>query len=94
MRDCTGRDILEGDLITYPVRQGSRMWASTAVVIEVNRPTGILPGHIKALKFINGKERTITIEATDRVTIAFRASQIVDLIDTDEFIHARETNGN
>lgn len=88
MKDCTGRDILEGDLITYPVRARSQMWMNQAIVTVVGED------YIEVEKFLGAStHRKARIKDVSRTTIALRASQILDFNDMNEYLTPEEFYG-
>lgn len=78
VRDSFGQRIKPGVVITYPVRNGSDMWMSTAVVENVEVPcSGIGAGLTVAVK----SGRKTTVFAIERVTVLPHVDS-QDLIET------------
>ncbi len=72
MIDVLGRIIGEGDVVTYPVRQGSYLWVNAGRVLSVESD------HIRVLKYEEGEGRVVSVRNTENVTIVERDIAIVD----------------
>lgn len=62
--DITGRQIMPGQRVAYPVRKGSAMWLSTARVESISEGAGGITVHAR-----NPEGRTVRITSLDRVVI-------------------------
>ena len=64
--DFLGRQIMAGDVITYPVRRGSSMWLNKLHVTQV------LPENVKGL---NSEGRWITVQNLNNVVVDVASRQ-------------------
>lgn len=81
MIDVLGRTIGVGDLLSYPVRQGSDLW------VNVGRVLSVEDGSIRVMKYEDGEGRVVVIRNTRNATIVQRNELFDDFVCVAESIY-------